>query len=165
MSEAVDYATILAKGREFLDNSEAPQCVELIVPILQQQESLDGFESARSNNELLELIQMGGEALLELGNPQDAYQLLEKAVQFDTNGERGGSEKFLWMGQLAGDRPGLQYYEKGIEILKRQINDAGRHRLNTDDVRFKRKKISDALCGMVEIWMTDLWYVFSLFLI
>lgn len=157
MSNEIDFADVLVQGRQLLDNSEASQCVEFLVPILQQQESLNDFENAAQSDSLLEVMQLGGEALLELGNPQDAYKLLEKAVQFDPQGERGGSEKFLWMGQLAGDRLGLQYYEKGIDILKKQINQAGNHKLNTDEVKFKRKKISDALCGMVEIWMTDLW--------
>lgn len=156
MSNEIDFADVLVQGRQLLDNSEASQCVEFLVPILQQQESLNDFENAAQSDSLLEVMQLGGEALLELGNPQDAYKLLEKAVQFDPQGERGGSEKFLWMGQLAGDRLGLQYYEKGIDILKKQINQAGNHKLNTDEVKFKRKKISDALCGMVEIWMTDL---------
>lgn len=154
---SLDYASILVKGRQFLDNGEAQECAEFIVPILRHQESLDGFESAKSNGLLLEAVQLGGEALLELGNPQDAYQLLEKAVEADPTGERGGVEKFLWMGQLIGGRTGLTHYETGISILRRAINDFGNQRFNTNDVRFKRKKIADALCGMIEIWMTDLW--------
>lgn len=157
ISNTIDYQSVATKGREFLDTNDTEACLKYILPILEKQNQVDGFQSAETNNFLIETLQIAGEALLEQGNPQEAYALLQKAVAADPTGEKGGFEKFLWLGQLTGSREGLEFYQKGIECLKRDINTAGPEKIDTSEIRFKRKKLSDAFCAMIEIWMTDLW--------
>lgn len=157
MSDTIDYQTAVIKGREFLDTNDTEACLKYILPILEKQNQIDEFQSAETNNLLIETLQIAGEALLEQGNPQEAYSLLQKAAAADPTGEKGGFEKFLWLGQLTGSREGLEFYQKGIDCLKRDINQAGTARIDTSEIRFKRKKLSDAFCAMIEIWMTDLW--------
>lgn len=157
-NQPIDYTSALAAGREHLDNSDVAACLALLVPLLKQQESQDGFASAGTNKQLLETMQLAGEAFLEHGDTQEAYSLLQVAASADPTGAAGGIEKFLWLGQLTGGREGISYYELGVNGLKREISNAGNN-VNTPDMAFKRKKLSDAFCGVIEIWMTDLWYV------
>lgn len=153
----VDYAQYLSTGRQLLDSSEVEKCVAYLVPVLQQQEQLDGLESAKTDGLLLETMQLAGEALLELGNPQDAYPLFQKCSLADPTGERGGFEKFLWLGQLTGSREGIEFFKRGIEGLTKDVMKNGKFEPDTPEILFKRKRIADAYCGIVEIWMTDLW--------
>lgn len=110
--------------------------------------------------------QLMGEALLEIGEPEQAYEYLKSAADADPTGARGGFEKFLWLGQLVGGRTGIDWYERGISGLQQDIaedeeslvkGDLGRVEEETRKaVAYKRRKLCETLCGIVEIWMTDL---------
>lgn len=128
----------LAKAKEFLELCEPQESINLLEPLVKEDQSN------------LEAIQLLGEAYLENGNPENAYQCLKLAVELDPQGIQGGPEKFLWLGQLEGDRPGLKWYEKGLEGLK-NLNTK-----NNSEKELISQKIIQALCGMVEVWMTDL---------
>lgn len=111
-------------------------------------------------------LQLLGEALLEIGEPEQAYNHIKMAANADPDGSKGGYEKFLWLGQLVGGRQGIEWYNKGIEGLKQDIaNDEhklGSGSLDQDSdhtkqaLAYKKRKLCETLCGIVEIWMTDL---------
>lgn len=74
-------------------------------------------------------------------------------------------EKFLWLAQLSeeGGRESVEWFERGCAVLRQEIS-ALESSLNakkgdvavTKEVEERRRKLSGALCGIVEIWMTDL---------
>lgn len=111
-------------------------------------------------------LQLLGEALLEIGEPEQAYSHIKIAADADPDGSKGGYEKFLWLGQLVGGRQGIDWYNKGNEGLKQDIaNDEqklGSGSLDQDSdqtkqaLAYKKRKLCETLCGIVEIWMTDL---------
>jgi tetratricopeptide (TPR) repeat protein len=130
----------LDKAKGLLHASQPQECINLLLPKAEQD----------PNNVLI--LQTLGEAYVEIGEPANAYALFEKSAELDGEGKQGGFEKFLWLGQLNGDRIGLGWYEIGLNGLREQYS----HASQEEDIAFLKKKISQGLCGMIEIWMTDL---------
>jgi tetratricopeptide (TPR) repeat protein len=109
-----------------------------------------------------------GQCHIELGDPSSALKAFTQAAALDPDGllpegEGGGPEKFFWLAQLCedGGRESIQWFERGCGVLEREIRasetEAGSEaQARLDD---KRRKLAGALCGMVEVWMTDLSYV------
>ena len=85
-------------------------------------------------------------------------------------GDGGGAEKFLWLAQLCdnGGYESIAWFEKGLSILERELRllddsiqlEGDAHVDRRGEAEEKRRKVAAALCGMVEVWMTDLSYVF-----
>ena len=116
-----------------------------------------------------------GEIYLELGDPGSATDVFLKAVELDPDGvvtedEGGGAEKFFWLAQLCeeGGEESLGWFRKGVEVLERDIaalelSAGDSMKDGTTPVKLtleeKKRKLAAALCGMVEVWMTDLSYV------
>lgn len=119
-----------------------------------------------------------GETYLELGDPASATDVFLKAVELDPDGvvtedEGGGAEKFFWLAQLCeeGGEESIGWFQKGVDVLERDIGaleplveesmkeEAVAAKLKLEE---KRRKLAAALCGMVEVWMTDLSYVSTL---
>lgn len=148
----VSLEEALERGRRFLDSSEPQECIQLLAPV-----ALERPNEA----ELLPLYQLLGEAFLELGSPKEAYDLFTSCAELDSDGQQGGIEKFLWLGQLTGGREGENWYQKGIQGLRQSIatltSGLGQSDKIKTDLKFKTQKLCEALCGIVEIWMTDLW--------
>lgn len=87
----------------------------------------------------------------------------------------GGAEKFLWLAQLCeeGGLESVRWFDRGVDCLKRQLSDLEgqlerRRGLGAGngvveeleaEIEEKRGKCADALCGIVEVYMTDLSYV------
>ena len=77
----------------------------------------------------------------------------------------GGVEKFLWLAQLCeeGGRESVGWFERGCAVLRQEIatleNSLSAKKGAVEiakEVEERRRKLSGALCGVVEIWMTDL---------
>lgn len=97
------------------------------------------------------------EIYVELGNAASAREYFLQAVTLDPEGrvpesQGGGCEKFLWLAQLSeeGGEDSVGWFERGAGVLRREIGTLG------EGAEEKRKKLAGALCGMVEIYMTDL---------
>lgn len=108
---------------------------------------------------------------LSLGSPDSARSFFLQAAHLDPDGkiadsEGGGAEKFLWLAQLSeeGGVDSVRWFEKGAEALKREISlqmdDYGDEKWEDsgDAVKVSMGKLAGALCGIVEIYMTDLSY-------
>lgn len=149
-TKEISLESLLSQGREFLDSAEPQQTIDLLTPIALEQQN---------NPDLLPLYQLLGEAFLESGIPKEAYELFKTCAKLDPLGKEGGIEKFLWLGQLTGDREGESWYEKGIEGLKQDLNSLNQKPTTpqvSQEIELKKRKLCEALCGIIEIWMTDL---------
>ncbi|KAJ3017909.1 hypothetical protein HKX48_003278 [Thoreauomyces humboldtii] len=77
----------------------------------------------------------------------DAFQ---RAVELDVQGKE--YEPLLYLGQMGGGGlESLEWYRRGVEVIERRM-------VGEDDERERmlmEKKMSDALCSMAEIFMTD----------
>ena len=108
----------------------------------------------------LPAISLAGEINVELGEVDTARSLFAKAAELDPDGSADGPEKFLWLAQLSetGGEDAIRWYEKGIELLKNSTPLSGvsgnNNNNNVDETT--AAKLCAALCGMAEIYMTDL---------
>ncbi|KAL1642377.1 hypothetical protein SLS58_005451 [Diplodia intermedia] len=108
-----------------------------------------------------------GEINVELGDVDTARDYFLVAAALDEDGAvpeaaGGGAEKFMWLAQLCeeGGADSVAWFDKGAEVLRREIAElearkqAGPER----DVALdeKKRKLANALCGVVEVFMTDL---------
>ena len=123
--------------------------------------------TARASLPALNLL---GEIYIELGDSENAASHFLEAIEADPEGavpqsEGGGAERFLWMAQLCeeGGEDSIAWFERGCQILERDIveleaRSPGRVEVK-DLLEEKKRRLAAALCGMVEVWMTDLSYV------
>lgn len=110
----------------------------------------------------LPALNLLGEINVELGDPDAAKEAFQAAIVIDPEGASDGAEKFLWMAQLneEGGAESVRWFKKGIEVLKREIGELeGKLVKKTEDeevLEEKRSKVATSLCGVAEVYMTDL---------
>ncbi|KAI9800068.1 MAG: hypothetical protein M1825_004250 [Sarcosagium campestre] len=113
----------------------------------------------------LPALNLLAEINIELGEVDTARQYFLKAVELDPEGAisesaGGGAEKFLWLAELCeeGGAESVRWYERGVGALKKQI--ATLQGLGADETDLlldeKTRKLANALCGVIEVYMTDL---------
>lgn len=113
----------------------------------------------------LSAINLVAEIYVELGEIDAARAHFLRAVELDPAGtipesQGGGAEKFLWLAQLSenGGANSVQWFEKGVSVLRQTIQNlegSGRPE-DVAEAEEKKKKMANALCGVAEIYMTDL---------
>ena len=117
--------------------------------------------------EALPALNLLGEIHVELGEIDAAREYFLKAVKLDEDGDEqeelgGGAEKFLWLAQLSedGGADSVAWYKKGAGSLRRQIgtllHSKSLHPVGVQKLKEKERKLAVALCGVVEVYMTDL---------
>ena len=109
----------------------------------------------------LPALNLLGEINVELGDTQAARESFLAAVAQDPEGvAEDGAEKFLWLAQLCeeGGAESVKWYGKGVDILRREIGKLEESKATSavDAVNEKKLKMASALCGIVEVYMTDL---------
>ncbi|KAF8470882.1 hypothetical protein BDZ91DRAFT_719165 [Kalaharituber pfeilii] len=113
----------------------------------------------------LAAIELAGEINVELGDVDAARKYFEKAIELDSEGaheDAGGSgpEKFLWLAQLCenGGMEAVSWYERGVKVLNSWIMECQSNQKGPEilEERGLKGKLCSALCGMAEIYMTDL---------
>ncbi|KAH6625967.1 hypothetical protein B0J18DRAFT_126973 [Chaetomium sp. MPI-SDFR-AT-0129] len=125
-------------------------------------------EGGRQAGAALSLL---GQIHVELGDIDSAHAFFAAAVKADEDGSLpedlgGGPEKFLWLAQLSqeGGQDSVSWFERGASALRAQIQvltSELESRPLTRDVQEaliadKRKRLAEALCSVVEVYMTDL---------
>ncbi|KAK7541433.1 hypothetical protein BKA81DRAFT_382066 [Phyllosticta paracitricarpa] len=114
----------------------------------------------------LPAISLLGEINVELGDAETASDYFLVAAALDEEGQvpesqGGGAEKFLWLAQLCdeGGAESVAWFEKGVEVLRREIGE-WESKPNSEEKTLaldeKKRKLANALCGVVEVYMTDL---------
>lgn len=71
-------------------------------------------------------------------------------------GPEEGADKYLYMAQLHEGRESLGYYEKGLELLQKQLSDAP-DGAEGGEVALKQR-LCMAHCSVAELFLTDLCY-------
>lgn len=110
----------------------------------------------------LPALNLLGEINIELGDPDSAREAFQVAILLDPEGANDGAEKFLWLAQLNedGGAESVKWFEKGIEVLRREIEELDGKLVKKveieDLLEEKRMKIANSLCGIAEVYMTDL---------
>jgi len=110
---------------------------------------------AESTN--VQCIELLGELDIELERFDDARQCFLEAVKRRQNvaPEPGEEGKFLWLGQLSEGEESQGWYLKGIEMLRQILESTGDENIQGR----ARDKLSQSYCSVVELYLTDLWYV------
>jgi len=119
------------------------------------------------SEEALPALNLLGEIHVELGEMDVARQYFLQAANVDEDGTvgedlGGGAEKFLWLAQLSeeGGQDSVDWFEKGALSLRIQIQALlDRKKFDKESealLEEKRRKLAVALCGVVEVYMTDL---------
>ncbi|KAI9862544.1 MAG: NAD-dependent histone deacetylase sir2 [Trichoglossum hirsutum] len=116
----------------------------------------------------LPALNLLAEIYVELGDSDAARSHFLQAAELDPDGavpegEGGGAEKFLWLAQLCeeGGEESVRWFERGVDVLRREIGElegSSGKRSEEEDAALeeKRRKIASALCGTIEVYMTDL---------
>lgn len=109
----------------------------------------------------LPALNLLGEINVELGDPETARDAFLVAIGLDEDGVADGAEKFLWLAQLneEGGAESVRWFEKGVEVLKREMGELEGKLKKTEVIEAleeKKQKIANALCGIAEVYMTDL---------
>lgn len=119
------------------------------------------------SEDALPALNLLGEIHVELGDVASAREYFLKAAAIDEDGSvsedvGGGAEKFLWLAQLSeeGGQDSVDWFEKGALSLRVQIQallDMPKRDADSEATLLeKRRKLAVALCGVVEVYMTDL---------
>ncbi|RVD84344.1 uncharacterized protein DFL_006096 [Arthrobotrys flagrans] len=111
--------------------------------------ALKTITSALSKNPTsLKALELAGEINVELEDVDTAIRCFGTAAELDPEGEGSGAEKFLWLAQICveGGEVAIGWYEKAVGYLRKVAAVAGE----------EKEKLCSALCGMAEIYMTDL---------
>jgi tetratricopeptide (TPR) repeat protein len=166
---------LLTQAAELLEQSQP----DLALPLAD--EALRRLEAERSNattqpsiDEQLQLTAQGKPTLpttlalaadisLALGDGDTARKRFEDTVRLDPDGALVSADPLLWLAQLSeeGGQESIRFFAKGCEVLRNEIevlqesiaeyDTEGQHVLEE-----RQAKLADALCGMAEIYMTDL---------
>ena len=147
-------------------SSSPPEALRLALRALNALKS----SSSTPSTALLQPLKLLAHIQLELGDGDAAREYFLQAVTLDPEGkvpeaEGGGAEKFLWLAQLSeeGGEDSVQWFEQGCAVLRRQIEKLEHDILQLPSaeqvkasINDKKRKLASALCGIVEIYMTDL---------
>lgn len=102
------------------------------------------------------------EIQLELGDVDTARTNYTRAVEIDPVGTYIGADALLWLAQLCeeGGQKSMHLFESANNVLRERINVLESEIKQTPEEQVElqdlKRKLSDALCSMAEIYMTDL---------
>lgn len=157
LTQLIDEAT------RFLHTGNPSAALPLALRVLNSSKSISASLSVS-----LSALNLLAEIHLELGDADTARSYFLQAVNLDPEGEvpedeGGGAEKFLWLAQLCeeGGEESVRWFERGAAVLRRDIATEENKDKGTEKVEEKKKKLAGVLCGIIEVYMTDLSYVGS----
>ncbi len=156
-------SSMLADAESLLREGRAEDALPIAIRALDtlQQDLPPNSPPTQTATTTLPFLTLIAEIHLELGSPAPARAYFLDAVALDPSGSLPAplsdpAAKFLYLAQLsdAGGHDSLSWFGRGAAILRREISnlDAGDERVGFE----KRRKLAGALCGMVEVYMTDL---------
>jgi tetratricopeptide (TPR) repeat protein len=171
-------ATLLLEAADFLSQSQPDAALPLATECLRRLQSEQPPPANLPNEQyvdsllriaaeekpvLPQAVVLVAEVHLARGDASSAVQHFEAAVRIDPDGALVSADPYLYLAQLCeeGGAKSIQYFERGCEVLRNEIevlNDS----IQADDeegqliIKSKQAKLAEALCGMTEVYMTDL---------
>lgn len=119
--------------------------------------------AAQDKPTLPQALVINADIQLALGNAGRAEKRYLRAAELDPEGQLVSAEPWLQLAQLneQGGKQSIAYFDKAIEIMKNEIEVLEDDESMLVDgskevIEIRRSKVADALCGMTEIYMTDL---------
>ena len=159
----VNPKELLAQATIFLEEGD-PETAARIARTAYEHIGEDGKQAGAA-------LTLLGQIHVELGEIDSARGFYAAAVKVDEDGSLpedlgGGPEKFLWLAQLSeeGGQDSVSWFERGAAALRSQIRTIteslesrplAREQLEAS-IAEKRKRLAETLCGVVEVYMTDL---------
>lgn len=123
----------------------AEQCTERC----EYEQALGHYEKALSMEpENARLLDAAGEVLLELGQVDQARQVLTRSVQVDPT---GSFVPYMYLAQLSQGVDALACFERGVVLLTTELQSA-----SEEESLGLRSKLAEALSSKAELYMTDL---------
>ncbi|MBK5652564.1 MAG: hypothetical protein I4N50_13030 [Rhizobium sp.] len=150
---------LLVEAATFLQTSQ-PE--EALVAVRRALNILQPTPTSKPSSAALPALNLLGEINVELGDPESAREAFATAIAIDPEGISDGAEKFLWLAQLneEGGAESVAWFEKGVAVLKREIGELEGKLVKKTDVtellEEKKQKVANSLCGVAEVYMTDL---------
>lgn len=162
--------TLLEEAATHLEHSQPEQALPIIQEALKRLEAdkaayadVDTLlkDAAQEKATFPTALTLGGDICLALGDIDKARAQYELAVQIDPNGALVSAEPYLQLAQLCedGGKKSIYYFDKAIEVMRNEIEvlDEQMDIEGTQEILDSRRaRIADALCGMTEVYMTDL---------
>ena len=134
---------------------------EAALPLVQRALDLLQPDQRSSTAASLPALNLLGKIYLELGSADEARASFTAAAKLDLDGlipehSGGGVEKFLYLAQLSeeGGHESVEWFERGADVLRRQVGELDQTDGAAPDKL--RKLLAETLCGIIEIYMTDL---------
>ncbi|KAJ1655189.1 hypothetical protein IWQ61_005016 [Dispira simplex] len=103
------------------------------------------------------ILELTATVALELGIFEEALAMLQRCVQL---APENGYSKYMYLGQLLTGMDAVRYFEKGVTIMRRTLEERG-HSQHCDiptespDPAALKSQLATALCSMAEIYLTD----------
>lgn len=135
---------------------------DLALPLAEK--AVERFENESSSDTTIPLppaICLLAEIQLELGDIITARSNFTRATTLDPSGLIVGADAFLWLAQLC-EEGGLQsigWFERANDVLRTTIAALEEQKPTVETeaaVAESKQKLSEALCSMAEVYMTDL---------
>lgn len=152
---------MLAEAEALLREGRAEDALPVALRALDTLQGAAGRESTKTA--ALPALNAVAEIYLELGDAATARSYFLRAVSLDPSGEipatqGGGAEKFLYLAQLSdeGGQDSVAWFSRGAAILRHEIASLSSEPHQEELLHEKRKKLAEALCGIIEVYMTDL---------
>ena len=157
---AVNPSKLLEQATSLLHTGQPDDALPIAVRALGL---LQPASSATPSAAALPALDLLAEIHVELGDVDSARSYFLRAVDIDPKGlAPDGAEKFLWLAQLCeeGGEESVRWFERGAGVLRREISamEDGQTATTSLDLEEKKRKLAGALCGVVEVYMTDLSY-------
>ena len=159
-----DPAELYAQATTLLQTGEPEEALTVAQKLLKVVAPTSNFTL-----ESLPALCLLGEISIELGDADGSRSYFSAAAKLDPEGkvpeeEGGGPEKFLWLAQLCeqGGKESVGWFEKGASVLRRAISDIEAEPRDEEGEIFleeKKRRLANVLCGVAEVYMTDLSYV------
>ena len=167
-------STTLAEAEELLREGRAEDALPIALRALDtlREGASSGQDASPPTAETaaaLPALNLVAEIHLELGDAPAARSYFLRAASLDPDGQLpasqgGGAEKFLYLAQLSdqGGQDSVTWFTRGAAILRREISSLSSENNDNDEPQGqeedgeKRKKLAETLCGIIEVYMTDL---------
>ena len=94
-----------------------------------------------------------GNVYAEIGDIENAKKRFNEAVRIQPE---TGHVKYLYLGQLTEGREAVQYYEKGVDLMKSELEFQKNNQNSEENLKvLTNSDVASVYCSLAELFMTD----------